>query len=272
MARKEDENDKKKEKFLTELMGKITKRTDFTCEYLPEKDCIWVKTKDGLIGDKACHYEVIFHGENEAETENLDVPSVEVHFEDGNFRDFQNISLPEGLIYSEWFEEFDRRIVYKDRAEKENNSHKKIIDKLIELERLIGVELRNVVSRELADDKREALLETLALARNPDAVKAALQSSKYKCENKKVHTSFTDKTSHNYVEGHHLIPMSKETYFDKSLNQAANIVFLCPNCHREIHYGMNRQALVKTLLTPQRQKDLSSAGLNVTLKKLQSYY
>lgn len=143
--------DEKKEKFLKELMEKIEKHTDFTCEYLPEKDCIWVKTKDGLIGDEACHYEVIFHGKNEAKTENLDVPSVEVHFERDNFRDFQNISLPEGLIYFEWFKEFDRRIVYKDRAEKENISHKKIIDKLIWLDNQIGVGLRNVVLKQRYD-------------------------------------------------------------------------------------------------------------------------
>ena len=162
--KKEDENDKKKEKFLTELMKKIKKRTDFTCKYLPEKDCIWVETKDGLIGGEACHYEVIFHGENEAKTENRDVPSVEVHFERDNFEDFQNISLPEGLIYSEWFKEFDRRIVYKYRAEEENNSHKKIIDKLIWLDKQIGGGLRNVVLKQRYDTlKKQMVARTQSL-------------------------------------------------------------------------------------------------------------
>ena len=261
--------------FLIELKGKINQHPDFICDFPSDTDIeyfIWVRTKDELLGTTECHYEVIF---NSPEEGNPDVASVEVHFERENFRDFQKISLSketeERLTYFDWYNENDRRIVYKDRDSEENNSHRKIIDKLIELERLIGVELRNVVSRKLADDEREALLETLAFARNPDAVKAALQSSGYKCEIGN-HTSFTDKNGQNYVEGHHLIPMSKEAYFDKSLNQAANIVCLCPNCHREIHYGANRQALVKTLLTPQRQTDLRSAGLNVTLKKLQSYY
>ena len=40
-----------------------------------------------------------------------------------------------------------------------------------------------------------------------------------------------------YVEAHHLIPISEGKRFGYSIDIAANICSLCPNCHRSIHLG-----------------------------------
>lgn len=39
------------------------------------------------------------------------------------------------------------------------------------------------------------------------------------------------------MEGHHAIPMKKQESFDVSLDVYANIICLCPICHRLLHYG-----------------------------------
>lgn len=61
----------------------------------------------------------------------------------------------------------------------------------------------------------------------------------FKCEIDNDHKSFVaESTRKPYMEGHHAIPMKLQSQFDKSLDVYANIVCLCPLCHRRIHYGM----------------------------------
>lgn len=66
----------------------------------------------------------------------------------------------------------------------------------------------------------------------------AIKSAKYNCEIDEEHKTFISKsTGEQYMEGHHAIPMSKQPNFDVSLDVYANIVCLCPICHRLLHYG-----------------------------------
>lgn len=50
-----------------------------------------------------------------------------------------------------------------------------------------------------------------------------------------------------YTEGHHLIPLKYQNEFDYSLDVEANIVSLCPICHRQLHYGMANREKLKVL-------------------------
>ena len=69
--------------------------------------------------------------------------------------------------------------------------------------------------------------------------KQALALAHYSCEMNKEHESFiAERTGEPYMEGHHAIPMRLQESFDNSLDIYANIVCLCPICHRKIHYGM----------------------------------
>lgn len=66
----------------------------------------------------------------------------------------------------------------------------------------------------------------------------ALKLANFQCELNKEHKTFiSNSTSENYVEAHHIIPMKYYDDFEKSIDNEANIVALCPNCHRQLHYG-----------------------------------
>lgn len=66
----------------------------------------------------------------------------------------------------------------------------------------------------------------------------AEMANHYQCEVNPDHKTFIVATSdHQYCEGHHLIPLAQQRNFDYSLDCFANIVVLCPTCHRMFHYG-----------------------------------
>ena len=61
----------------------------------------------------------------------------------------------------------------------------------------------------------------------------------YVCEINAAHESFiAAKNNKPYMEGHHAIPMHLQPRFQSGLDVYANIVCLCPVCHRRIHYGV----------------------------------
>ncbi|MFA6201416.1 MAG: HNH endonuclease, partial [Bacteroidales bacterium] len=72
--------------------------------------------------------------------------------------------------------------------------------------------------------------------------KSALKSTNYTCVVNPNHKTFFTKQGVQYMEGHHLIPctVTNGEYFmekfNKNIDCFENIVCVCPNCHREIHY------------------------------------
>ena len=69
-------------------------------------------------------------------------------------------------------------------------------------------------------------------------VEQVLALDKYHCEINPLHKTFVTRYNNKlYLEGHHLIPLSKQMYFEKSLDVYANIIGLCLNCHRQLQFG-----------------------------------
>lgn len=66
-----------------------------------------------------------------------------------------------------------------------------------------------------------------------------LTENNYKCEIDPSHATFiSNATNEQYMETHHIIPLSTQKYFKEvKLDTKSNIACLCPNCHRLIHYG-----------------------------------
>ncbi|AQY38706.1 hypothetical protein COC60_21300 [Bacillus thuringiensis] len=61
--------------------------------------------------------------------------------------------------------------------------------------------------------------------------------------------------------------------FENSLDVVGNIVSICPNCHRLIHYGRDKdKKKVLELLFEQRKDSLKKFGIEVSLKELFGYY
>lgn len=72
--------------------------------------------------------------------------------------------------------------------------------------------------------------------------KLSLKNSDFQCVYGKItnhtHITFPSTNGENYVEAHHLIPMSAQKEFKKNLDRVENIFSLCPICHTAIHYSI----------------------------------
>ena len=101
--------------------------------------------------------------------------------------------------------------------------------------------------------------------------KLALKNSGYMCYVDPNHDSFITDSGTKYMEAHHLIPFKYQNKFEYSLQVQANVVCLCPQCHRELHYGKNRVTLLKRLYDD-RIEALRECGLNISFDQLLSFY
>lgn len=116
-----------------------------------------------------------------------------------------------------------------------------------------------------------------AFGRDPKVAARALAAASYVCAlaaSSVEHQSFIAKsTKRNYVEAHHLVPMSRQEDFAHSLDVEENIVALCPNCHRQTHLGRpaDKRSIIKRLLSA-REAALSDRGINANLEQLSAFY
>lgn len=84
--------------------------------------------------------------------------------------------------------------------------------------------------------------------RDSKVAKKAIKKYGRVCAINSKHELFDKKDNIKYIEVHHIIPMSAQKYYDEvKLDQVWNIVCLCPNCHREIHYGKNKRIMLKKI-------------------------
>lgn len=99
-----------------------------------------------------------------------------------------------------------------------------------------------------------------------------IESSNYECEIDITHQTFEAKrTGKQYMEGHHLIPMKKQTMFESSLDVYANIVCLCPVCHRLLHYGVdvNKKNLLSIMYVTRTER-LANSGIRLSKEEFLS--
>lgn len=91
-------------------------------------------------------------------------------------------------------------------------------------------------------------------------------AANYKCEIDRRHKSFiAETTGKPYMEGHHAIPLRKQPQFSLSLDVYANIICLCPICHRRIHYGLKEdKGLMMNKIYRERADRLYKSGLRLS--------
>ncbi|BCM74922.1 hypothetical protein KAM329D_41070 [Aeromonas caviae] len=89
-------------------------------------------------------------------------------------------------------------------------------------------------------------LTTTSYVRDPQVKAWVLVAAAAKCEGCDAQAPFTTATGEPFLEVHHL-----RTLADGGSDTINNTVALCPNCHRELHYGANqvekRDALYRKL-------------------------
>lgn len=110
--------------------------------------------------------------------------------------------------------------------------------------------------------------------RDAQVAKNAVAAASYLCEIDKDHPYFKSKKSkENYVEAHHLIPIHAIDDFEKSIDVEANVVSLCPNCHRKLHHAeLAETAPLLEKLYYERKAFLETCGIKLNLELLLSYY
>ncbi|WP_243740299.1 HNH endonuclease [Aureibacillus halotolerans] len=131
-----------------------------------------------------------------------------------------------------------------------------------------------------ADKKKKAPPATLissgktVYGRDATIAGKALRQANFACEVDPHHHTFISKSKQRpYVEAHHLVLLSRQGEYDFALDQPANIVALCPNCHRLLHHGtpQERNVLLQRLFD-QRQQRLHVIGIDITYDKLTKMY
>jgi len=138
-----------------------------------------------------------------------------------------------------------------------------------------------IVDEELNDSdfppiKRPDLKKTTKVNRLPTNKSKGdyvLKKEHYLCEVDKSHKTFVTKNGKDYMEKHHLIPVSYFENFENSLDDINNIICLCPICHRLLHYGDSKIAhpILEKIL--KKKKDgLIKSKIDINIEKLKKMY
>lgn len=115
--------------------------------------------------------------------------------------------------------------------------------------------------------------------KKPGISKQAVAAAGYRCAVDGSHITFKTPKGVPYMEGHHLIPctFTNSRYFWKekgrNIDCIENIVCLCPNCHRKIHFGSaeEKAAIIEDLFG-KREESLTGIGLDISLDELKKLY
>ena len=97
----------------------------------------------------------------------------------------------------------------------------------------------------------------------------ALEKADYKCEYDPEHATFVTNNGKPYVEAHHLIPIREQDRFNYYLDNLANIVALCPNCHKAVSLGTDelKEKMLRKLFYS-RIEHLERKGVEITFSEL----
>ncbi len=101
----------------------------------------------------------------------------------------------------------------------------------------------------------------------------ALESAGFLCEINPEHKTFTSqKTQKPYMEGHHALPMKFQDKFPYSLDVYANIICLCPVCHRLLHYAVkNEKKNAIDKIYYDRSERLAASGIEISRSDFEKY-
>lgn len=133
---------------------------------------------------------------------------------------------------NEWREYRPKVLSYQQIGQEEDKKIKKLNSKSIDYlrKRLKKKPLKRITS----------LVERYN--RDPIVVAIALKRAKGYCELCKKVAPFKKNDGTDYLEVHHINPLSKG-----GEDKENNVLALCPNCHRKLHYGKDKDKLVNNI-------------------------
>ena len=119
----------------------------------------------------------------------------------------------------------------------------------------------------------------MTIAKNTRLSKSSLIRANYTCSVNPNHKTFITKNGTFYMEGHHLIPctVTNSNYFwdkfNRNIDCIENIVCLCPNCHREVHYAeWEGKSIALKVIYKQYKDNLEEAGIRISEEELLNLY
>ena len=194
---------------------------------------------------------------------------LELHFKFRSDIDNKIRNTPMSII-NEFFEIGLMRTGSKvlDYDEQEETVFQKKIDESEGYSSQVDIDVANNREPELNENNSTRYKTNTRLA------KTVIKRHNYICEIDGTHISFVNSKGKPYMEAHHLLPMSSQKqYFPINIDREENIVCLCPNCHRAIHYGNldeKKERLIK--LYNISKKELIKSGINITKQELLKLY
>lgn len=119
-----------------------------------------------------------------------------------------------------------------------------------------------------------AVYQVTSQKRDANLASRYVRDSGYKCQFDETHETFVSATTGQpYIEVHHIIPIAKTPDFAHSLDVVPNLIALCPNCHRAIHFGSPEvKSTFLEYFYKTRSELLVEAGIEITEVSLFSYY
>jgi 5-methylcytosine-specific restriction protein A len=107
---------------------------------------------------------------------------------------------------------------------------------------------RDVIRRDFSADtadelppERRAYVRSI-IARNKTLAEAVKREANYRCERCGSITPWMTTAGKPYVEVHHIIPLG-----DDGFDNLANMIAVCSDCHKQLHYSTDRLALATQL-------------------------
>jgi len=194
--------------------------------------------------------------------------------------EFRIYNKQEGHFPSSTLNAFERYLAYKNSVI-EDQIHK--IDDL-NLDQsedyVIDDSISNIIINEDPIEyktvkKSKILYENLRIyPRNINESRKAKMKADWQCEYDMSHQTFiSNSDDNNYMESHHLIPMSHQDFFEYTIDFADNIVCLCPNCHRKIHHAREEEKIeMISFLYNKRRNIYPKYGIDIDLDALLTIY
>src|SRR5699024_571776 len=124
-------------------------------------------------------------------------------------------------------------------------------------QKLVNIDDDKLVKSPTKRKSKKKINDIIAYPRSEYEMMKAKINSNWTCEISKSHKTFiNEQLNKPFVEGHHLISMFAQDQFEYTIDFADNIVTLCPNCHRKIHYGLPQDKYEMIQLLFEKRKDL----------------
>lgn len=140
-----------------------------------------------------------------------------------------------------------------------------------EISHIKNYDERNIELTQPAELKDES---RLIYRRDVKIAAQAIRSSGFLCEINYKHQYFISRaTKRNYVEAHHIVPISTQALFENGLDSVANIACLCPVCHRQVHFGVERDRItLLEMLWETKHIAIKNSGIDLEFKDLITMY